>query len=106
MFFDWQVFLVERYIGLHISLSNMDLKDWAAICSIGWVLYQLIQRRRINEANIDRYLERHFTDKRKSVGDQRQIYLAHFSAVGLSWVVVRLVRMCVANALRFLWFFW
>ena len=49
MFFDWQVFLVERYIGLHISLGNMDLKDWAAVFSIGWVLYQLIQRRRINE---------------------------------------------------------
>src|SRR6476620_7529971 len=100
MFFDWQVFLVERYIGLHISLSNMDLKDWAAVISIGWVLYQLIQRRRINEANIDKYLERHFTDKRKSVDDQRRTYLAHLTAVGSSWAVARLIRLCLSSILR------
>ena len=106
MLFDWQVLLIEHYIGFYLSLSSMDLKDWAAVCSIGWFLYQLIQRRRINEANIDKYLERHFTDKRKSVDDQRQTYLAHFSAVGSSWIVVRLVRISLANALRFFWFLW
>jgi len=69
MFFDWQVFLVERYIGLHISLGNMDLKDWAAVFSIGWVLYQLIQRRRINETNIDKYLDHHVRWGFGSIGE-------------------------------------
>ncbi len=84
----------------------MDLKDWAAVFSIGWILYQLIQRRRINEANVDKYLERHFSDKSKSVDEQRQTYLAHFSAVATTWMISRLARLCLSSLLRVLWFVW
>jgi len=70
MFFDWQVFFLERYINRQIALNSMNIKGWAAVVSIGWILYQLIQRRRLTEANIDKYLERHFSDKSKSVQKQ------------------------------------
>ena len=70
MFLDWQVFFLERYINRQIALNSMNIKRWAAVVSIGWILYQLIQRRRLTEANIDKYLERHFSDKSKSVQKQ------------------------------------
>src|SRR5215475_8838718 len=106
MFLEWQVFFIERYINLRIALNSMDIKDWAAVISIGWILYQLIQRRRLTEANIDKYLERHFSDKSKSIQEQRQTYLAHFSTVASSWMVARIARACISSVARMVWFVW
>src|SRR5690242_13950588 len=106
MFFEWQEIFIERYVSLHAALSSMDIKDWAAVVSIGWILYQLIQRRRLTETNIDKYLERHFSDKSKTVQEQRRTYLAYFSSVSSAWMVWRLVRLCLSSLARVLWFVW
>ena len=106
MFFDWQLFFVERYVALVVSSGNMDLKDWAAVCTISWILYQLIERRRISEANVDKFLEGHFTDKSRSIDEQRRSYLAHLSSATSSWPIARLARFCFSNVVRALWFIW
>jgi hypothetical protein len=53
MLFELEVFFVAHLVGFVATLYGMDLKEWAAVLSIGWVLYQFIDKRRLSEANID-----------------------------------------------------
>ena len=41
-----------------------------ALCTISWIFYQFIERRRLNQANIDGFFRKHFTEKLKTVEEQ------------------------------------
>jgi hypothetical protein len=100
----WQIFVIEQYEKFIGSWDDLDVTKIAAICTISWILYQFIERRRLSEANIDRFLGQHFTDKVKAVEEQRRAYLEHFTQAQL-WLPFRAAMvMCWSNVKRLVWF--
>lgn len=56
--FELQVWLIELTIGFVASFYSMGLTHAAALCTIGWIFYQFIERRRLNQANIDEFFRK------------------------------------------------
>jgi tetratricopeptide (TPR) repeat protein len=106
MVFGVEVFLLGQLVNLAASLENMGVKEWAAVLTIGWILYQFIDKRRLTEANIDAFFERHFTEKLKSIEDQRRTYLIEIASSQNRLPLHSTLIMCIAYIRRFLWFAW
>lgn len=104
--FEYQVWFVQQCVVLVSTIYRLSIAEWAGICSIGWVLYQIIERRRLSEANIDRFFRQHFSDKLKSIEDHRRIYLEHFAQAQVAPPLQTLAVLWLAYLRRLLWFLW
>ena len=65
-----------------------------------WILYQLNELRRLNERNIEKYLDRQLDEKRRNLNEEREEYLARFSVEPLSSRAARAFRKFWAKVQR------
>lgn len=102
--FELRVWLTELTIGFVASFYSLGLTHAAALCTIGWIFYQFIERRRLNQANIDEFFRKHFTEKLKTVEEQRRSYLDSFSDYRTSTPLATFVAVTWAYLKRCIWF--
>ena len=86
-------------------LQNFDPTSWIAwlqaaslTLAISWTLYQFTRARRLNEGEVEDWIEEHLDDKPRNLMNERGEYLAHFNSVAKSSFVVRSLRTIRARA--------
>lgn len=104
MLFSLQEFLVATYVAFVVTAFQLDMKDWAAIATISWIMIQVNERRRLNERNIDKFLDRGLKEKLKNLRDERTQTLVRFTNAPNELLILRAAKMAHAFAKRFLWF--
>ncbi len=104
MFSALEVFLVETYIALVVTIYHLDMKDWAAIATISWILIQVNERRRLSERNVDKFLDRGLKDKLKNLREERARTLSRFTREPMESRIFLAIKMVHANVKRFLSF--
>jgi tetratricopeptide (TPR) repeat protein len=102
--FELQIWLIELTIGFVASFYSMGLTHAAALCTIGWIFYQFIERRRLNQTNIDEFFRKQFTDQLKTVEEQRRSFLDSFSGYRTSTPLATVVAVTWAYLKRSIWF--
>lgn len=102
--FHLELFLVETYVAIVVTLSRLDVKDWAALATLSWILIQINERRRLNERNIDKFLDKALEKKWQNLREEREQILLRLTTEPQEWVFSRAVRFAHASLKRILVF--
>ena len=97
-------FVVGTYVALAVTFHNLDMKDWAAAATISWILIQVNERRRLNERNIDKFLDRGLKEKLRNLREERARSLSRFTKAAGELPILRAIKMVYANVRRLLSF--
>jgi tetratricopeptide (TPR) repeat protein len=86
-------------------LQNFDPTSWLAwlqvaslTLAISWTLYQFTRARRLNEGEVEGWIEEHLDDKPRNLMTERGEYLAHFNSVTNTSFLARGLRVVRARA--------
>lgn len=86
-------------------LQNFDPTSWVAWLQIAsltlaslWTLYQFTRARRLNEGEVEDWIEEHLDDKPRNLMNERGEYLAHFDAATDRAFLARALLRCRASA--------
>src|SRR5438067_11262095 len=59
-------------------VNGFDVKDWAAVIGILWVVFQLNERRRLTDGSIEIYIDHHLDVKERNHLQESATYLHEF----------------------------
>jgi tetratricopeptide (TPR) repeat protein len=86
-------------------LQSFDPTSWVAWLQVAsltlaslWTLYQFTRARRLNEGEVEDWIEEHLDDKPRNLMNERGEYLAHFNSSATRSFIARGLRVLRARA--------
>src|SRR6476620_7044844 len=93
---------IERFGEFLQSFDPTSWVAWLQIASLTlaiiWTLYQFTRARRLNEGEVEDWIEEHLDDKPRNLMNERGEYLAHFNSSATGSFIARGLRALRARA--------